>query len=197
MDGRAQSGIDRLALFVLAVLVVVFLAPLVLGLMGIDVRAPPQTTSDGDAGEPPKLVVLGADGTAIDDGRQSVGEVRLVVTRASSDRPVDLTGVVVTWSDSGVYTLVPAGSAGDGADGEFGISLARADRTGGSLSQSGDRGVLRFDLGTDNVAGVREFGERLRPGETATIRLTTADGRTTTTNVTVPKPLPDGDSVGL
>ena len=199
MGRRAQSGLDRLALFVLVVLAVLIVVPTGLGFLGVDIRHADTSGADGTgaAGPAPDLIVLTADATAIDDARASVGAVTLVVTRSPATEPVDLSEVTVTWADGGAYTLVHAGSAGPAADGEFEASLARDGRDGTTLSQSGDRGVLRFDLGTDDVGGVAEFGERLPAGETVTVELTTASGRTTTANLTVPDPIPSGRSVAL
>jgi archaellin len=195
-DMRAQSGMDRLALFVLVVLVIVAATPFVLNFVGIDVRAPPDVAVD-EEDELPKLVVLSAEGTSIMEGDQSVGAVEMVVTRSPNDQPLDLSAVTVSWSNGGAYTLAHVDGAGQGADGEFAASLVRAGRTGHSLTETGDRALLTFDLGTDDVGGIREFGSRLRPGESVTVRFETADGRVTTTNLTVPDPLPGGGSVGL
>ena len=195
-DTCAQSGIDRLMLFVLAVLVVVFATPFVLGAAGIDVRAPPAGGTAGTA-SPPALVVLETSGTAVDVSDPSVGVVRMVVT-TSGDQPLDLSDATISWSDGGgAYTLVHTSGAGQAADGQFSASLVRANRTGTTLSQWSDRGVLRFDLGSDNIGGIDEFGTRLQPGETVTVRLTTAAGQTTTTNLTVPGQISSGGTIPL
>lgn len=193
---RAQSGMDRLALFILAVLIIVAATPFVLHFAGIDVRAPPDVVAEEEA-ELPELVVLSAEGTPINEGDQSVGAVEMVVTRSTNDQPLDLSAVTVSWSNGGAYTLSHVDGAGRGADGEFAASMVRAGRTGHTLTESGDRAQLTFDIGTDDVVGIREFGSRLNPGETVTVWLETADGRVTTTNLTVPEPIPGGGSVGL
>jgi hypothetical protein len=171
---RGQSGLDRLALFVLGVLLVLLVAPTVLGFAGVDIRATP-----GDSG-PSGLVVLGVEGDAIENG--SVGAVRVVATVAGDGRVAPGT-LSARWTADEWYRLAPAGSGG--ADGEFTVEV-----------EEGDRAILTFDLGTDDVAGVGEFGSRLRAGETATLTLIGTDTRITR-QVVVPDPLPAESPVPL
>lgn len=189
-DRRGQSGLDRLALFVVSLVAILLVAPTALGFAGVDVREPRST--DGPVAV--ELTVLGAEGTAVDANRTSVGAVRLVLTNTGG-KDVDMAGFTATWVGNGTYALVPA-RAETGADGTFAIGRV-GDETGTVLSEPGDRGVLTFDLGTDDVDGAGEFGGRLRPGETATVTVVARDGTTVTEEVTVPDPLPAGGSVGL
>jgi hypothetical protein len=188
---RGQSGLDRLVLFVLAVFLVVLVTPTVLQFAGIDVREP-----QGDsAGESAQLTVLGTEGGAIDGERASVGEVRVVVTNTGGGE-VDPADLSVTWVGNGSYDLVAAGTDRD-ADGTFTVSPLDESRDDAVLRDHGDRAVLTFDLGDDDVAGADEFGSRLRAGETATVSLTSPDGATVTTGLFAPDPLPDGDGITL
>lgn len=181
---RSQSGLDRLLVFVVAVVVVVFLVPHLLGLVGIDVRGPadPGTPSDHD------LTVLAVQGEAIDDG--SVGQLRVVVAPAHDRAPVDLREGSVIVGTSAVYSLAPAGTDTTDADGTY--TAAAIDGGGSVLESPTDRGVIRIDLGTNNVADAAEVGERLGPGQGATITLVSPRGERLTRHVVVPESVPAG-----
>lgn len=189
--GRAQSGLDRLLLFVLAVVALVLVAPHVLGLAGIDVGsesvAPPTAEAEHD------LIVLEARGTAIDGS--SIGAVRLVVTPSPNRQPVDLGEEVAMWVGDRSYYLSPGESVGEGFDGAY---RARAINGGGTrIEGATDRGELVFDLGeTDDVSGVPEFGSRLEPGDTVAVTIVTPHGETLTKELEVPASV-SGERVAL
>lgn len=189
---RGQSGLDRLMLFVVALIVIVFATPYLLGLGGVDVRgtatpaATPTPTPNGTA-EPVGLVVLNASGETGGFGSETVGVVRLVVTRNGSGQPVDTTAVTANWADlNNTYTLTARGTGGSAADGEFDVAVEGPSGSDTTLTETGDRAILTFDLGTDDVDGVDEFGHRLLPGETVTFTMTTGGGKTTRLTLTVP-----------
>lgn len=184
---RSQSGLDRLLLFVVAVVALVFLAPYALGLLGVDVRGGgggSPTPSDHD------LTILAARGEAIADDRSSVGAVRLVVVPNHGRTPVDLGDGTAIWVDDRSHHLGPAGTSPDAVDGAY--RVAAADGSTPVLETTTERGVVVFDLGTDDVDGVGEFGDRLRAGETASVTLVTPDGETLTRELAVPDPIPAG-----
>lgn len=185
---RAQSGLDRLMLFVIAVVILLVVAPLVLGAVGIDVGGQP---TGGPAAGSHDLLVLEARGTAVDDG--SIGAVRLVVTASPGREPVDLGGQLAVWTADRSYYLSP--TEADGFDGTYRASVI--DGEGQVLERESDRGVLVFDLGpTDDVDGVPEFGSRLAAGETATVTIVTPRGETLRRQLTVPDRV-SGESVPL
>lgn len=190
---RSQSGLDRLLLFVVAVVALVFLVPHVLGFVGVDVRGP----SGGVA--PPgdhDVTILAARGEAIDGQPSSIGAVRLTVVPNHGRAPVNLRDVTALWVGDDVYHLAPDGTDAGGVDGTFAVSSA--DGGGTVLTDPSDRGVLRFDLGTDDVDGATEVGRRLETGETATVTLVTQRGEHLTRELTVPGEIPPGqDEVWL
>jgi archaellin len=189
-DGRGQSGLDRLVLFVLAVVVVLLVVPVGLGAVGLDVRG-----SDGsDTGGPARLTVLGAAGDTA-GGNSTVGTVRIVVSNTGGGR-IDPSRLTATWVGNGTYRVVAADASGD-ADGSFTVEPLDPDRGGAILDDHSDRAVLTFDLGTDDVRGAAEFANRLRPGGTATVSLTTPDGSTARAELTVPAPLPTDSRFAL
>lgn len=186
---RSQSGLDRLLLFVVLVVVLVVVAPYVLGFVGVDVRE--DEVPDGVAAPDHDVSILAVRGEAIDTDRSSVGAVRLVVSPSPGREPVDLREGTAIWIGDRTYDLAPAGATAEEADGQYQVEAA----DGGSpvLESPTDRGVLRFDLGTDDVAEAEEFGDRLATGETATVVLVTPRGETLTRRVTVPERIPADD----
>lgn len=189
---RGQSGLDRLLVFVIAVVVILVVTPHVLGLLGVDVG--PGSTGPPAAGGDHDLVILEARGTAVDASAGTVGAVRLVVTPAPNREPVDLGEGMAIWVADRSYYLGPDG-ADAGLEGTYRASAIDGD--GQTLDTPEARGELLFDLGnTDDVPNVPEFGSRLRPGETVAVTLVTPEGQTLTRQLTVPEQV-SGDSVPL
>jgi len=112
---RAQSGLDRLALFLLAVLLILLVTPTLLWFAGVDIR--------GSAGEDrnrdqPVLTVLGVEGVAVDDDRESIGAVRVTVTNSGGGEldPRDLSATLTFVADGGAsvrLVLSPPGRLPD------------------------------------------------------------------------------------
>lgn len=198
-SSRGQSGLDRLMLFVFAVVVIVLVVPFVLGLGGVDVRGgnldSGGTPTPNAAAGPGSVIVLGATGEAGPDG--SVGVVRVAITKNGTGAPVDAGKLTATWTNGGSYSLVAEESGGSGADGAFGLDVTGLSESGTVLNQTGDRATLTFDLGRDDVDGVPEFGQRLQPGSTVTLWLTPDGGTTTTVTLSVSQTPDDGDAVTL
>ncbi|WP_340101103.1 hypothetical protein [Salinibaculum salinum] len=188
-DTRSQSGLDRLVLFILFLVAVVAITPFVFGLGGIDVRATGDTTSATPTPTGPAtdegIVILSATGETAGFGGESVGVVRVVITKTGAET-LDTAAMTATWVDAGgSYVLTAPGEGASGADGAF--AIAEAD----------GRAVLTFDLGRDDADSVGEFGRRLEAGETVTLSLTTGDGQTTTVTLEVPDSLGDEETVRL
>lgn len=189
---RGQSGLDRLLVFVLAVVVVLVVAPHVLGFLGVNVG--PASPSAPAASADHDLMVLQAQGTAIDAADGSIGAVRLVVAPAPNRAPVDLGEGMAIWVGEGTYYLGPEGANGD-LEGRYRASVI--DGGGRTLETGTARGELVFDLGaTDDVPDVPEFGERLAPGDVVSVTLVTPQGETLTRRLEVPEAV-SGDTVPL
>lgn len=190
-------------LFVVFLVAIAAVAPFVLGLGGVDVRGtnnaggetPVPTVPPADDG----VVVLGTTGETGGFGEDTVGVVRVVVTRNGSGSTIDTTTMSATWvGPSESYSLTAADSSlNTGADGTFGIEVTGPSNTETTLNASGDRATLTFDLGTDDVDGVAEFGQRLESGQTVTLALTTDSGATTRVTLDVPGSLGRENSVWL
>lgn len=195
---RSQSGLDRLLLFLLAVVAIVLVAPYALGFAGVDVRAPNTDSTGGPGFEADhELYVLGVRGADIDGERSSVGSVRVTVSPAAGREPVDLTQMSAMWIDDKAYDLAPAAAPREGADGTYLLQDAESGDTVRVLETSTDRATLVFDVGSDDVPGADEFGERLQAGETVTLTIVTANGESLSREITVPDRIPDGETVAL
>ncbi len=187
---RAQSGLDRLALFLLALFLVLLVTPTVLGFAGVDVRESGESADE----EAPTLTVLGIEGVAVDGDRESVGAVRVTVTNAGGGA-IDPREMTATLVGNGTYELVAAGEDGT-ADGSFAVESTDEDDDP-VLRGHTERAVLVVDLGTDDVADTREVGERLGAGDSATLTFVTSDGASVRLVLSPPEPLPETGSVAL
>lgn len=198
-DTRAQSGLDRLIVFIMFLVVLVAITPLMFELGGVDLRAgTSQDTTPAPTPEPadPGVVVLGATGETGGFGDDTVGIVRVVVTRNGTGPAVNAASVTVTWvGPDRSYALSPEGTSG--GDAQFAVNVTGPSDSGTLLNQSGDRATLTFDLGSDDVAGIPEFGPRLESGDTVTLALTTDSGNTARTTLVVPGSLGAASSVRL
>ncbi|SDJ25156.1 hypothetical protein SAMN05216226_101327 [Halovenus aranensis] len=190
--GRGQSDVQKLLAFIIGITVLLAVLPAAFGVAGVDIRdaslRDDRTTAESERPDG-GLLVLSSYGSAINDDRTSVGTVELLVTPATES--VNVSDVTVTWDGSDRYTLAPP-QVGAG-DASFGVDPLE----GGAELQPGERLVLQFDRGTDDLDGVQYFGDRLTPGETVTLTITTGTGAETTTTVRVPDPLPPGVAVRL
>lgn len=189
-DRRGQSGLDRLVLFVLGVLVFLVVTSIALNAVDPEFQSVP-LVDGGDKAPPGELVVLSTAGEAVDENRSSIGAVEVVVTATGG--PINLSGLTVTWLDGDPQHLVPAsGSAGD-ADGVF-----RLERDGtGIVLETDERAVLTFDPGTDDVDGLAEFGRRPAAGHNVTLVVGGAGEGRVDLRLRVPEQLPAGGSVSL
>lgn len=198
---RGQSGLDRLLVFVIVVIVVVAALPTLLGVAGVDVRQSPDpdnTTTPTPTPRPAELQVLNASADVTNASANTVGVVRVTVTKVGSAATVDTSDVAVTWAGQRVFYLTPAGVDRPDSDGPFVPSVDHVgEDTGLVLGETGDRATLTFDVGTDDVPDLGEFGTPLTEGETVDIVLATADGRTTTATLRVPESLENRSVVGL
>jgi len=176
-------------LFVIFIVAIVAVVPFLFGLGGLDVRGaedpssvtPTPTGPAADDG----IVVLRTTGETAGFGMDSVGVVRVVVTRTGSES-LDAETMTATWVDpGGSYVLTATDRGGSGADGAFGVE------------ESESRATLTFDLGADDADGVGEFGRRLEAGDTVTLTLATGDGKTTTVTLDVPESLGEDRTVPL
>ncbi|WP_246987134.1 flagellin [Halorientalis marina] len=150
-----------------------------------------------------RLQVFAAAGSNIENG--TVGTVNLTVGKAPGADDIDLRDVTVQWvDDSGTYDVVAPSVEADAVDGYFGVAAVKDDDGSAPLVNGpDDRMVLTMDIGSDDLAvddsgrGAGAFGERLEAGESATLRLTTENGASTTVRLVVPESLKGREAVTL
>jgi archaellin len=183
-----QTDVDRLFYFVAAIVAFLIVVPTTLGVAGLDVRDGSLLGGNGPESGPEGVQILAAYGTGVDDNATSVSVVEVVVANGGGST-IDLSEATVTWDGGQVYELTPRGV--DAGHASF-------DVTGDVvLAEPTDRAILRFDLGSEDIAGVDRFGERLAPGQTVTLSIMTDDGVRTNRELVVPDPLPGGSGVAL
>lgn len=177
-QSRAQAGLDRLVLFVILVLVLLYVGPMVLGYAGIDVREGAEHDDFREFlsyGEPVyDIEVLGSSLGAIDDTNGTAGAVEVTVTSGPGQTALNLNQLQLTWVGDETYSLRSAESGG--GDGTFTVSV---EGGGTIIDDSSPVGVVTVDLGTDDVRNARPVGDRLGPGETGSLIVETPDGQVT------------------
>lgn len=185
---QGQSDVGQLLAFIVGVTVLVAVVPVAFDVAGIDISdtSPEENTTAVDQGA---VIVLSSYGSAIDDDRTTVGTVEMVVTPA--DENLTIGNMTVTWNGTDRYELTPPQVEGGNAS--FGVSPLDNQTD----LQPGERAVVQFDRGTDDIEGTEQFGDRLTPGETVRLTLATGTGTETTLTLQVPETLPSGVSVRL
>jgi archaellin len=187
MDGR-QTDIDRLFYLVAGVVAFLVVVPAVAGVAGFDIRDGSLVGDQSQESENDGLRILSAYGTEINENRNAIGVVEIIVT-ASDGSDIDITGAAVSWNGAEQYELTP--TSVDVGDASFSVSGDTA------LSGTADRAILRFDLGREDLSDTDRFGERLEPGQTVTVSIDADDGSVATRELVVPDPLPPGSGVSL
>jgi hypothetical protein len=172
---RSDLQLLRVAAFLAVLVLLLALVPFALGLGGVDIRG------TADAPDGGTLVVLSATGDAPADEGTSLGTVELDVAAGAHTEPVDLDRVTVFWVANRTYRVTAPDATG--GNGTFAID-------GDSVLENGERARLRFDLGSDDIDGAEEFGERLSAGESVRIVVLTGT-ESTERELTVPDPIGD------
>lgn len=193
MSGTPDE-VGKLLAFVVGITALLVVVPAAVGLAGVDIRDGSLPWEDEDAtefGTNETLLVLSAHGYEVDDEGTSVGVVELLVAPAGEEE-VDLDRLRVTWTDHHTVELTPRLITG--GDASFDAESLHSERV---LRDASDRAVVRFDLGSDDVEGLEQFGARLEPGDEVTVRFE-ADGEVyAERKLLVPDPLPSGPAVRL
>lgn len=193
---RGQVGIGTLVVFVSMVLVASIAAGVLINTAGLLQGKSSAAGSQASQQVTDRLVVVGQTGTAIQDGE--VGLVNVTVMKGPGADEIDLRDVTVTWiGPSGAYHVVSNPADTNAPDGTFSAVLLHDADAEPILDESSDRGVLTFDVGSDDRSGIREFGERLEGGEVVSVRLTSRSGQTTAITLGVPESLSNKQAVAL
>jgi len=196
-DGRGQVGIGTLIVFIAMVLVAAIAAGVLINTAGFlqsSAEATGQQSSDSTTN---RVEVVSVTGNNLDNGE--VGVVDIVVKKAPGSGNVDLATSTLNWvgPTGSYYQLAESGTSGS-PDGRFRVSSIQDDDGSAPVLNDGeDRFEITLDLGADDVNSLQEFGNELQEGETATVRLVTASGATTTEEIVVPQTLSGTSAVRL
>jgi flagellin FlaB len=189
-DDRGQVGIGTLIVFIAMVLVAAIAAGVLINTAGFLQSSAEETGQQSSDQVTNRLEVVSTVGT-VNGG--SVESVEITVKKAPGAANIDLASTIAQWvSSDGSFDLTEGGSTDAGT---FTVSEVQDDD--GSISGSdvlndpADR--ARITLDASAIVG----GSGLSEGATATIRLNTQSGGTTTVRLVVPETLSGSSAVTL
>jgi flagellin-like protein len=189
---RGQVGIGTLIVFIALVLVAAIAAGVLINTAGFLQTQAESTGEESTAQVSNNIEVLSASGNV--SSSEEVQKVNLTVTRTSGSDDINLSEVSVEWiGDNGFANLVESNFSQDGAaDGQFTLSQIKADTDDNVITADADRYQITFDLSASNN-GL----ENMKPGDQATLTLTTQDGASREASLNVPSTLKEKDDVPL
>jgi hypothetical protein len=167
------------------------------------------TTAEPTRELPDGVVTVSA--TGVNTSGKWISTVRMRVEKSPNIESLDLSGVVVDWTDpSGQYALASNLAEREAVDGYFGVVPVRGTTYSeeGRLDEPGQQYELVFDLGedatddddlpgTDDGEGTTHFGQRIEAGWTVNLRFTTARGQVSNTRFQVPDAVGGRESIEL
>ncbi|MBV0903775.1 archaellin/type IV pilin N-terminal domain-containing protein [Haloarcula salina] len=197
-DDRGQVGIGTLIVFIAMVLVAAIAAGVLINTAGFLQSSAEETGQQSSDQVTNRLQLVNAVGEDISNN--GIQTVNLTVKRAPGAANIDIGSTIAQWVDSsGSYDLTvdtdnnqPKLSDAD----HFGVTEVQDDD--GSISDSqvlndpSDRARLEF-----SAEDIRGGSNPLPEGATATIRLNTQSGGTTTVRLVVPETLSGNSAVSL
>jgi len=197
-DDRGQVGIGTLIVFIAMVLVAAIAAGVLINTAGFLQSSAEETGQQSSDQVTNRLEVVNTVGTDINSGESEVNTVEVTVKKAPGAANIDIGSTIAQWVDSsGSYDLTVDDDSPGTANGEnYGVSTVQDDDSSITDSQvlndPSDRATLDFD-----VTQIHDDSSGLGEGETATIRLNTQSGGTTTVRLVVPETLSGNSAVSL
>jgi flagellin FlaB len=210
-ESRGQVGIGTLIVFIAMVLVAAIAAGVLINTAGFLQSKGEATGQESTSQVTNRLKVTGVTGEVYSgpsDKDARVGKVDVTVTQAPGAENIDLETVTVQWvGPSGTYNINHK-SASTTADAEFATSpIKDSDDSSPVVNDPDDRITMTFDIGKDDDSGttsadINDGGtpghtDRLDPGSTVELRLSTQSGGSVTTTLVVPESLEGKSAVTL
>ncbi|EMA25117.1 archaellin/type IV pilin N-terminal domain-containing protein [Haloarcula amylolytica] len=199
-DDRGQVGIGTLIVFIAMVLVAAIAAGVLINTAGFLQSSAEETGQQSSDQVTNRLQLVNAVGEDIQSSSSTIDTVKLTVKKAPGAGNIDLGSTIAQWVDSsGTYDLTYEGTY-DGNPGASEFSVADVQDDDGSISGSqvlndpSDRATIIFSA-EEIRGGAADDG--LGEGETATVRLNTQSGGTTTARLVVPETLSGNSAVSL
>ncbi|MFB6224012.1 MAG: archaellin/type IV pilin N-terminal domain-containing protein [Haloarcula sp.] len=193
-DDRGQVGIGTLIVFIAMVLVAAIAAGVLINTAGFLQSSAEETGQQSSDQVTNRLEVVSTVGVV---ESSAVDTVEITVKRAPGAANIDIGSTIAQWvSSSGSYDLTQGGTA-DGTT--FSVSSVQDDDSSitdsNVLNDPSDRAKLTFSA--NDIVGDGTAGTGLSEGATATIRLNTQSGGTSTVRVVVPETLSGNSAVNL
>jgi len=189
-DDRGQVGIGTLIVFIAMVLVAAIAAGVLINTAGFLQSSAEETGQQSSDQVTNRLEVVNTVGEVNTNGE--ISNVDITVKKAPGAANIDLGSTIAQWVDStGSYDIT---STGDNVDDSFTVSTVQDDddsiTTSQVLNDPSDRAVIEFTLDGDGPTTLKE-------GSSATVRLNTQSGGTTTVRLVVPETLSGNSAVTL
>ena len=197
-NDRGQVGIGTLIVFIAMVLVAAIAAGVLIntaGLLQSQAEATGQETSEQVSDRLQVTTVTGAaEFVENDDLPEELNEtdritdINLTVLRAPGAGDINLENAIIEVFANGQSATLTNGSD----TGEFEVSMVNGDEDSNTLSDSGDRAILEFNLEEDVDANAT-----LGTGDSIQLQVTTSSGATTFVEKRAPSSIEDGETYRL
>jgi flagellin-like protein len=190
-DDRGQVGIGTLIVFIAMVLVAAIAAGVLVNTAGFLQENAEQTGQQSQEQVSNRLNVVSGTATATSG---TVDYVNLTVMRAAGSDTIDLDNVTVeVVTDTNAESMEVYAGTQTAEDSISVSNVAGSIGTDNLLDNPDDRGEIGIEFAT--VGG--DSISALSPGDSVTIRLTTASGASTLVEVTVPNNLSGSDTIRI